>query len=97
MIQRIKRYGSIEKVGKLSLQVRLKLLETVVMPTILYGTEIFTNITKEEYQQIQKLQKKLLVGTFEVEESTPYWEMMSESGIWPILAYLSAVMTGISI
>ena len=84
MIQTIKRYGSTEKVGKLSMQVRLKLLETVVMPTILYGTEIFTNITKEEYQEIQKLQKKLLVGTFEVEESTPYWGMISESGIWPI-------------
>ena len=68
MIQVIKRYGSTEKVGKLSMHVRLKLLETVVMPTILYGTEIFTNITKEEYQELQKLQKKLLVGIFEVEE-----------------------------
>ena len=65
MIQVIKRYGSTEKVGKLSMQVRLKLLETVVMPTILYGTEIFTNITKEAYQELQKLQKKLLVGIFE--------------------------------
>ena len=84
MIQTIKRYGSTEQVGKMSTQVRLKILETVVMPTILHGTEIFTNITKQEYEGIEKLQKKLLVGTFEVEESTPYWGMLSESGIWPI-------------
>ena len=84
MIQTIKRYGSTEKVGKLSMQVRLKLLKAVVMPTILYGTEIFTNLTREECQEIQKLHQSLLVGTFGVEESTPYWGMISESGIWPI-------------
>ena len=84
MIQTIKRYGSTEKVGNLSMQVRLKILETVVMPTILYGTGIFTNISKEEYHEIEKLQKKLPVGTFEVEDSTPYWGIIAESGIWPI-------------
>ena len=84
MVQTIKRYGSTEKVGNLSMQVRLKILETVVMPTILYGTEKFTNISKEKYQEIEKLQKKLLVGTFEVEDSTPYQGIIAESGIWPI-------------
>ncbi len=80
----IKKFGSETQVGKMAIEVRLKILESIVMPSILYGTEVFINLTKKDNEDLEKLQKQLLVGLFEVEESTPYLGLILESGILPM-------------
>ncbi len=85
MVQTIKKYGSEYQVGKLAMFTRLKLLETIAMPSILYGMETWNIKTQKEHREIEKIQKRLLTGILEVETTTSYWGMISETGVWPIL------------
>ena len=85
MVQTIKKYGSEYQVGKLAMCTRLKLLEIIAMPSILYGMETWNIKTQKEHREIEKIQKRLLTGILEVETTTSYWGMISETGLWPIL------------
>ncbi len=59
------------------------------MTTLTYGMEMWTNFTKQDINQMESIHKSLLTGIFEVEGSTPYWGLIAETGIWPLMQTIS--------
>ena len=83
MAYEIKNSGKYEEVGNADTEVRFLLLEQVAKPSLLYNTETWINITKEEEKELNRAQYQLLKKVFEQKENTPYYGIISETGIWP--------------
>ena len=79
----VKRQGSYEKVGAADTGVRFLLLETVVKSTLLFNTETWVNITKQELKEIDQGHYQVLRKIFEQKKSTPYYGILMEIGHWP--------------
>ena len=73
--------GSESKVGKEAMKVRLQILETVIMPSVTYGMETWTNLSKKDKEEIEKIHKELITSLFELAKSTPYWGIIAETAI----------------
>ena len=79
----VKRKGSYTMVGKADTDVRLLLLEQVVKPTLLFNTETWVNVTKEELRAVDKGHYQVLRKIFEQRQHTPYFGILMEIGCWP--------------
>ena len=79
MISTTIKYG--EMAGELYFQVIIKILETVIIPTLINNAETWTNITNKEMVEIEKMHKTILQRIFKIKRNTPYWGILSESGI----------------
>ena len=59
----------------------------LVIPVVLYGCEVWANSTSDlQWQQIEKIQKRLIINKFKNKSSVPYDIMLSEVGAAPIEA-----------
>jgi hypothetical protein len=76
------------KSGPMYTQVIQKLFDAIVIPILTYNTETWSNITKEETEKIEKIQKNILLKIYQMPQSTPYNAFLSEVGIWPIQIYI---------
>ena len=79
----VKRMGSWNSVGEADMQVRMMLLESIVKPTLLNNVETWCGISKKEEQMITKCHHEVLCIIFEQKQSTPYYGIIGETGIWP--------------
>lgn len=84
MIKDIQRIGSINMVGSKNTEIRQLLYESVVLPTILYNVEVMGKLSRKEIEELEKLQKTALTRIYELPESTPYWGILIETGLWPL-------------
>ena len=84
MVSEAKRYGNPYCLGKFAISARLTIYEIVIFPTIFYGLETWTCISEKNIERIEKIQAKILTGIFELSEKTPYWGLLSETGLWPV-------------
>ena len=66
------------------MEVRMNVLDRVIMTTILYRMELWTNVTKKEKEELERIHGQILKRTFEQKITTPYWGIIAETGIWPI-------------
>ena len=85
IVSEIKRSGSYGEVGEADTEIRIMLLQTVVKPTLLFNTETWINIRKEEWSKISSVHYEVLRKTFEQKHNTPYWGIIAETGIWPYM------------
>ena len=83
LLKEIKKYGDEGKVGTLALEVRVKIYETVVIPTLFANIETWSYIKEKEYTELESMQGKILKGIFEMPQCTPYWGMIAETRVWP--------------
>ena len=72
-----------EEKGATDTGVRFLLLETVVKSTLLFNTETWVNITKQELKEIDQGHYQVLRKIFEQKKSTPYYGILMEIGHWP--------------
>ena len=79
----VKRAGSFDEVGEADTEIRIMLLQTVVKPTLLFSTETWININKEEWRKITAAHYEVIRKIFEQKKNTPYWGILAETGIWP--------------
>ena len=79
----VKRQGSYTRVGEADTSTRILLLEAVVKPTLLFNTETWINITKEEMKIVNQAHYEILKRVFEQRDSTPYYGILMETGYWP--------------
>ena len=77
------RMGNYAEVGAADTSVRELLMETVVKPSLLFNTETWINITKEELRRIDKQHYMILKRIFEQKEHVPYYGILAETGYWP--------------
>ena len=58
-----------------------------MIPVVLYGCEVWANSTSDlQWQQIEKIKKRLIINKFKTKSSVPYDIMLSEVGATPIEA-----------
>ena len=57
LINQIKTYRSIYKVGDLAIEIRFKIYKTVIIPTLFHNVETWSNITKKEIKDLEQCQK----------------------------------------
>ena len=49
-----------------------------------HNMELATNMSRREYQELEKVQSKALKLLYSMPQSTPYWGMLSELGLKPL-------------
>ena len=79
----VKRQGSYAMVGNADTEIRMLLLETVVKPTVMFNTETWVNVTKEEMKAVDRGHYQAVRKVFEQKEHTPYFGILMEIGCWP--------------
>ena len=89
MISTIRNQGSPAKVGKYAIETRLKLAETVVIPSLLYNAEAFAYYKEKDVQELESIQLAILTGILEVPNTTPYCALLMETGWWTMRARLA--------
>ena len=85
MISTVAAIGS-GSMGVLAVQTRVKLINVVVMPSILYNIEVIPHITKEETKKLESIQHNLIPNLLVVPMSTPYVGLLMETGMWTMEA-----------
>ena len=84
MIHEIRKYGDVGRVGKMALAVRIKIYETVVVPTVFANVETWGIIKEKEMKELEGIQYKIIRGMMEQATATPYWGLIAETGVWPV-------------
>ena len=89
MIKTTKVQASPNNLGILAVEGRLKLIEAVVIQSILYNTDAFPIFTKSEIKNLEQMQHKILTEVLEVPGTTPYIPLLLETGFWTMSARLA--------
>ena len=66
------------------MEISLKLIESILIPKILYGCETWTNISKQQLNILEKIQKDAVTKTNSIPSTTPYQGITYECGHMPI-------------
>ena len=78
-----------KNIGRFTVAARLKLAETVVIPSLLYNAEAFPYYTDKEIMEVERMQKDILTGILEVHKTSPYYSLLMETGWWAMSARLA--------
>ena len=70
--------------GSEYINVRLKMFECCLIPSLLYGIEAWNRLSKNEYEQLEKKQGVILRRLLYLPRTTPYYAILCELGIWKI-------------
>ena len=76
------------KVGKQEIPLKLSLLTTVYLPTILYNKEAWGNLHKDEMKMLENCQANILRRLLKVPQTTPYLGILQETGVWTVELHL---------
>ena len=58
--------------------------EKTVVPGIIFNLECWTELGDKEMERLEKIQGQIIKGLLQLPESTPYWGLIKETGVWPI-------------
>ena len=84
MLKEGAKIGHQHNVGELSTVVQLFLYEKVIVNSITHNLAAVNYWRKSDIDKLEKLQAKLLRMILKLPESTPYWGLLNELGIWPL-------------
>ena len=82
MVVNIERIGSESKLGKLSSAARILMYEKTATSTLLFNLECWNGLTDTEWMRLERVQGKMLKRLMRMPNSTPYWGMLKELGMW---------------
>ena len=68
-----------------TIDVGKKLLQSVVIPTIISGSETWTKLTKTEEDEINNIQTQFLTKLLKVPSSTPRCAILKEMGLTKVM------------
>lgn len=80
MIAVVKAWACNGKIGTIAVEGRLKLAETIIIPSIIYNIEGFPKITGKEVEELEKIQGQVLKEMLEIPKTTPYCGVLMETG-----------------
>ena len=84
MVAQARVVSSEKKLGSLSTSILLILYEKTIIPALTYNLEVWTNWRVCDWQKVEQIQSSALKMMLNMPQSTPYWGMMIELGIWPM-------------
>ena len=67
------------------IEVGQKLLQSVIIPTIIFGAETWTKLTKKEEEEINNIQTQFLNKLLKVPISTPKCALLKEMGLMKVI------------
>ena len=67
-----------------SLEISIRLVETILIPKVIYACETWTNLTKKNINDLERLQKDALTLINGLPKSTPYDGLIYECGLMPM-------------
>ena len=82
MISSIKRIASTYKMGSMSTQARMEMMDIILIPSILYNIEAFATFSNTEMELLERIQAQMIRQFLEVPSSTPYSPLLPETGMW---------------
>ena len=80
MISYTKGIASNKNMGRMAISARLKMMETIIIKSILHNAECYPSYTNEEIKLLEKTQGKILRDLLDVPKSTPYFPLLLETG-----------------
>ena len=89
MMKDVAKMGHECNVGKLSTLIQLFLYEKVVIPSLTYNLEGITHWRKTDVTQLEEAQGKMLKMILKLPDSTPYWGIVNEVGIWSLEDFIN--------
>ena len=84
MLKEGARIGHQFHVGEMSTVVQIFLYEKVVVNSITHNLAAVNYWRKSDIINLEKVQAMLLKNILKLPESTPYWGLLNELGIWPL-------------
>ena len=85
MITSLKAIANDKNMGRLSTQARLELIETVIIPSLIYNAEAYTKI---EINELEAIQGRIIRDILEIPRTTPYLALLLETGMLTMEAQL---------
>ena len=77
------------KVGKAEFDSKKLVYEMQMVPAVFFNLEVWTNLRKSDITKLESIQGKIMRGTFGLPKSTPYWGLLFELNILPIMLVLT--------
>ena len=77
------------RIGKAEMEAKRLVYEVLAETAVYYNVEAWTNMRASDTQSLKTIQAKLLKGLFGLPKTTPYWGLIHELGVMPILSRLT--------
>ena len=77
------------RVGKFEIDAKVLVYDTMAVKAVFHNIETWTNLRKSDVEKMKSIQGKIIRGLFGLPASTPYWGMLHELGIAPIMLSLT--------
>ena len=77
------------KVGKAEFEAKKLVYEMQMVPAVFFNLEVWTNLRKSDVTRLESIQGKIMRGSFGLPKSTPYWGLLYELNILPIMLVLT--------
>ena len=71
-------------IGKYAMVTRLKIYKAIVLPTIYYNVEAWSNISVSDMGELEEIKGIILRKICEQRKTTLYFGLLAELGIWTI-------------
>jgi hypothetical protein len=84
MIRECNIFCSKEKIGKMEFQGKLFVYEHLIIHSLFYNVEAWSNLRKSDKDMLEVLQGRVLKGIFGLPRSTPYWGILYELNLLPV-------------
>ena len=84
-----KQMCSSSRIGKSEMDGKKLIYEALAVPAIYYNIETWTNLRVSDVEKLITIQGKLIKGLFGLPKCTPYWGLLHELGILPIMSTLT--------
>ncbi|MDP7404354.1 MAG: hypothetical protein QF782_02810, partial [Porticoccaceae bacterium] len=77
-------FCSMDKIGRMEFQGKLFVYEFLIIASLFYNIEAWSNLRKADKEQLEIIQGKVLKGIFGLPKSTPYWGILYELDLLPV-------------
>jgi hypothetical protein len=77
------------RIGKAEIEAKRLVYEVLAETAVYYNVEAWTNLRMSDTQMLKTLQAKILKGLFGLPKTTPYWGLINELGVMPIISRLT--------
>ena len=84
MTRELTRLTNDSELGRCATDAKLIMYEKTVVPSLTFNLEMWTKLRQGDWDRLEKIQAKALKSIFCLPNSTPYWGILGETGIWPL-------------
>ena len=73
------------KIGRYEMEAKIVVYNQLAVPSIFYNVEVWTNFRKSDVEKMECLQGQFLKRLIGLSKSTPYWGLLFELDVTPIM------------